>query len=148
MADVNPAAPAPAATALVVPDAEAAKKALMAPAIVLAILAGLMIVLWGVEILAFVTGAFRHSFRFEGVNYWKVARFVGPAVCLFAMALNALILFGAVQMMRLRSWGFAMAAAIVAMIPISSSACCIFTLPVGIWALMVLKRPLVKASFP
>ena len=147
MADVNPAAPAAAAATTVVPDAEAAKKALMAPAIVLAILAGGMIVIFALDAVLFATGAFRHSFRFEGVNYWKLARIVGPAVCLFAMALNALILFGAVQMMRLRRWGLAMAAAILAMIPISSSACCVFTLPVGIWALMVLKRPLVKASF-
>ena len=65
-----------------------------------------------------------------------VAHFVGLIV----------ILIAAIKMKKLESHGFAMTASILAMIPFISPCCCI-GLPVGIWALVILSKPEVKAAF-
>jgi hypothetical protein len=62
------------------------------------------------------------------------------------MQVGAAILFGALKMMRLQSYGWAMAAAILAVIPCLSPCCCL-GIPFGIWALVVLSKPEVKAAF-
>jgi hypothetical protein len=49
-------------------------------------------------------------------------------------------------MQSLRSYGFAFAAAILAMIPCLTP-CCVLGLPFGIWALVVLNKPEVKSQF-
>lgn len=56
------------------------------------------------------------------------------------------ILLGALKMKRLESHGFAMAAAILAALPCISP-CCLLGMPIGIWAIMVLLDPGVKAAF-
>lgn len=66
-------------------------------------------------------------------------------VSLAIVALNAFVLLGAVKMMRLQSYGLAMAACIIAMLP--CQCCCVLGLPFGIWALVVLNKPEVKSSF-
>ncbi len=53
-----------------------------------------------------------------------------------------LILFGAYQMLRLRSYAWAVAAGIVAIV-----SCSLIGLPMGIWALIVLAREDVKGAF-
>ena len=60
-------------------------------------------------------------------------------------ALNAFVLVGAIKMLRLRAYGLAMAACIVAMLP--CQCCCILGLPFGIWGLVVLSKPDVKKAF-
>jgi hypothetical protein len=49
-------------------------------------------------------------------------------------------------MKKLESYGLAMAASIIAMIPCVSP-CCLLGLPIGIWALVVLMKPEVKSAF-
>jgi hypothetical protein len=51
-----------------------------------------------------------------------------------------------VKMKRLESYGLAMTAAIIVMVPYVSP-CCILGLPFGIWALVVLCDSSVKAAF-
>jgi hypothetical protein len=65
---------------------------------------------------------------------------------IFHLILATVILFGALKMKKLESFGFAMAAAIIAMVPCISP-CCLLGLPFGIWALTVLNDPAVKGSF-
>jgi hypothetical protein len=65
---------------------------------------------------------------------------------LFALAMSVLVLIGAMKMQSLRSFGFAFAAAILAMIPCLTP-CCVLGLPFGIWALVVLNKPEVKSQF-
>jgi hypothetical protein len=66
-----------------------------------------------------------------------------PIVCL---VLSPATVMGGIQMARGRTRGFALFGAIVAMVPLSS--CCFLAgIPVGIWALMVLRRPDVQAWF-
>ncbi len=56
------------------------------------------------------------------------------------------IIYAALKMKDLSQWGLAMAASILAMIPCISP-CCIIGLPIGIWCLVVLTKPEVKAAF-
>ena len=48
-------------------------------------------------------------------------------------------------MRSLSGYGLALTGSIAAIIPISG--CCCLTMPVGIWALVVLLNPVVKAGF-
>ncbi len=80
---------------------------------------------------------------------------------LFAGA-YAFTIFGASRMMKLRSWGLALTAAIVTLVNCGGGysaalgvpfgvygggCCCLVGLPVGIWTIVVLARPEVKAAF-
>ena len=68
-----------------------------------------------------------------------VFRVIGILVCIF-------IFYSALKMKKLENYGLCMGASIVAMIPCISP-CCLIGLPIGIWALVVLNKPEVKASF-
>jgi predicted Zn finger-like uncharacterized protein len=61
------------------------------------------------------------------------------------LIMGPLITFGAVKMKQCNSYGLAMTASILAMIPFGN--CCCLGLPFGIWALVVLNKPEVKNSF-
>jgi hypothetical protein len=60
--------------------------------------------------------------------------------------IGIVIAIGAVNMKNLQSYGLAMAASILAMIPCVSPRC-LLGLPFGIWAVVVLGRPEVKTAF-
>jgi len=64
----------------------------------------------------------------------------------FGLILAAVILIGAMKMKKLENYAFAMAAAIIAMVPCFWP-CCLLGLPFGIWALVVLNDGSVKAAF-
>jgi hypothetical protein len=70
---------------------------------------------------------------------------VGIVSCVIGVILSALVLYGALQMKRLRSYGWAMTACILALVPCTSP-CCLVGLPIGIWALVVLLKPEVKSA--
>jgi hypothetical protein len=57
------------------------------------------------------------------------------------------VLLGGVKMLSLSGRGLAITGSVLAMIPCVNSLCCILGLPVGIWALVVLSNPEVKAAF-
>jgi len=65
---------------------------------------------------------------------------------LVAMVVAGLIVYGALKMKKLESYGWAMTATILALVPCVSP-CCLVGLPIGIWALIVLLKPEVKAQF-
>ena len=56
------------------------------------------------------------------------------------------VLFGGIQMLRLKSRGVAIAASIVTMLNIGSC-CCIVGMPIGIWALVILMLTDVAQAF-
>ena len=62
------------------------------------------------------------------------------------LLIAGLIIYASIEMRNLRNWGLAMAASILAMVPCISP-CCIIGLPMGIWSLVVLQRPDIKAAF-
>jgi hypothetical protein len=62
------------------------------------------------------------------------------------LIINALIFFGALKMKGLQSYGLANTASILALIPCCSPCLCV-GIPLGIWSLVVLRKPEVRASF-
>ena len=63
-------------------------------------------------------------------------------IVLFKLVPGLLILFGGYQMLRLRSYAWAVAAAILSIV-----ACSLIGLPMGIWALIILLQPDVRETF-
>jgi hypothetical protein len=72
--------------------------------------------------------------------------FSGVIGGIIVLATSALVIFGALKMRQLQSWGLAMAASIVALVPCFGPCCCV-GIPVGIWCLVVLNKPEVKSAF-
>lgn len=70
----------------------------------------------------------------------------GYILALISLLLAPVVIYGAIQMLKGKKPGLAKAAAIVAMIPISSC-CFLLGIPAGIWALVVMAKPEVKALF-
>jgi hypothetical protein len=66
---------------------------------------------------------------------------------LFFAAMNGLVLFGAIKMLKLQSRTLVMVACIVAMLPITVFCCCVLGLPFGIWGLVVINKPEVRSQF-
>jgi predicted PurR-regulated permease PerM len=62
------------------------------------------------------------------------------------LIINGLAFFGALKMKNLQSYGLAMTAGIVSLIPCCGPCFCL-GIPLGIWALVVLRKPEVRASF-
>ena len=63
----------------------------------------------------------------------------------FTLLLHAAIIYGAYGMLHLRRHSWALGSVILAMLPCGG--CCILSLPVGIWGLVVLNDPIVKNAF-
>jgi hypothetical protein len=88
----------------------------------------------------------------EGFDPQMIMRFaqaggaIGIVLSIVQIAVAALIIAGAAKMMKLQSYGLAMTASILAMVP-CLSACCLIGLPIGIWSLIVLNDPAVKSAF-
>jgi hypothetical protein len=78
------------------------------------------------------------------VEFWEGS--VGAAGSLLEILVAAFIIFAAIRMKELRQYELSVAASIIAMIPCISP-CCILGLPIGIWCLVVLLKPEVKAAF-
>ena len=71
---------------------------------------------------------------------------LGVVGSVLGMAVSVIILYGGLKMMKLKNHGWAIAASILALAPCISP-CCLVGLPIGIWALVVLAKPEVKAAF-
>jgi len=71
---------------------------------------------------------------------------LGMASSVIGLLLAGFIGFAAMKMKNLESWGMAVAASILAMIPCISP-CCLLGLPIGIWSCVVLFDDTVKSSF-
>ena len=73
---------------------------------------------------------------------------MGAIVSLVMIAVGGLIIFGGIQMLKQRTYGLAMTASILTMLPcITCLGCCGVGEGIGIWALIVLMRDDVKRSF-
>jgi hypothetical protein len=71
---------------------------------------------------------------------------IGVVSNIIGILVSGVILLGGLKMKNLESYGLAMTASIIAMIPCFSP-CCLIGLPIGIWALVVLSKPEVKSAF-
>ncbi|MBK7876089.1 MAG: hypothetical protein IPJ77_10095 [Planctomycetes bacterium] len=79
-------------------------------------------------------------------DFMRIMETFGIAFGVLNLISGVLLVLGGLSLMRQKSYGLAMTAAILAMVP-GFSCCCLFSLPVGIWALMLLLKPEVKAAF-
>jgi hypothetical protein len=73
----------------------------------------------------------------------------GPVAAVIQIAfvfVNALIIVGAIQMLRFRAWGLALAASILALVNFGNC-CCVPGFPVGIWSVVVLSLSDVREAF-
>jgi GYF domain 2 len=61
--------------------------------------------------------------------------------------IGGFLIFSGLKMKKLESYGLAMTANILAMIPCFTSCCCVIGIPIGIWGLVVLNKPEVKGAF-
>lgn len=101
------------------------------------------------SLIALIIGTSFYSFiedempdKYEGLlegTFGMGSAFVGLLVAAF-------LIFVSLKMKELKEWGLCIAASILAMIPCISP-CCIVGLPIGIWCLVVLTKPEVKAAF-
>lgn len=130
------------------PPTGAAKDQVNGPGIALLVTGGLNILfsIWG-----FISGAagpqeLPPDAPEQMRQFLEATQRFGPAFNIIPLVLGGLIIFGALKMRNLQSFGLAMAASIIAMIPCLSPCCCI-GIPIGIWALVVLNKPEVKAAF-
>jgi hypothetical protein len=114
---------------------------LMVVSILQVLLGGLMLVLnlIGASIFAMSQAAQNQPFAslFSGT--------LGIINYILIILLGGFVLISAIKMKRLENYGLAMAGSIVAMLPVSC--CCFGGLVFGIWSLIVLSKPEVKAVF-
>jgi hypothetical protein len=76
------------------------------------------------------------------------SRMLGMVWGLLMVAVNSLIIFGGLKMKNFQSYNLAMAAAVLSTIPCCfNGCCCITSMPAGIFALVLLMKPEIKASF-
>jgi hypothetical protein len=80
------------------------------------------------------------------MNMVKGFGVAGIIIGIVALAIGAVIIFGATKMMKLESRGLAMTSAVLAMIPCISP-CCLLGIPFGIWAIVVMNSPEVKSVY-
>ena len=130
---------------------QAARAKVAGPAIGLIIVAAIGIcfqilgILWKLFMGAMAMSQMENDMPLAGMRTFFMGP-VGIALGVFGIVIGVLILIGAVKMKNLQSYGLAMAVTILAMIPCISP-CCILGIPIGIWALIVLLDPNVKAAF-
>src|SRR5688572_2957537 len=70
---------------------------------------------------------------------------LGVVFALLGLVINGAVIYGAMKMRVLQSYPLAMTAAVLSCLPCFP--CCCFSLPIGVWALVVLFDNNVKASF-
>jgi hypothetical protein len=81
----------------------------------------------------------------EQFSHWISGGF-GVTFIVVALLVAGFLIYASLEMRKLSQWGLAVGASVVAMLPCISP-CCLLGLPVGIWSLVVLTKPEIKAAF-
>lgn len=109
------------------------------------IISGLLVILGTIANL--VKGPMRQvpedPARLLGQQTWIVSSTLGAVITIIV---SPLIIYGGMQMLGARKYSMAKLAAILSLIP-CTSLCCVLGIPAGIWALVTLNKPDVKATF-
>jgi len=134
-------------------DREAALRAVKAPAIALKVTAivGLVVVALGLAMNILALAGIH--FGMQQVSDPQMQKMfdslvgsLGIVQDIIGAVVGVVMLKGASKMQLLQNHQFAFVTSILAMVPCVSP-CCLFGLPFGIWALVVLNRPEVKSQF-
>jgi hypothetical protein len=116
---------------------------LIGPAIALLVLSAC----WTLLQLLALPGQFISMTEIDTSEPEGISRLVGQIIGIVAMFITSLIIIvGSIGMLRLRGYGGALTAAIVAAIPICSP-CFILGIPFGVWAIVLLRKPEIKSRF-
>lgn len=98
-------------------------------------------------IAQFINPTRRPFFRSEAEQAgYYIGQYGVVIVAVLTILASPFVIVGAVKMLKTQSLEWAKASAILAVIPFTSC-CCLLGIPVGIWALVVLAKPEVKAFF-
>lgn len=120
------------------------------PATLLMVFAGIGILLQVVGLLFRILGVSLGAMSRDLGGPGGIARMMsgglGVVASILGILIGGFIIYAALQMKGLQNYPMAMAASILSMIPCLSPCCCL-GLPLGIWCLVVLMRPEVKAAF-
>lgn len=117
---------------------------LTTPATILLIVAGLWVAMNFVGLFASPLAFLNENVRSD---VEQMGDFVGNVMSsLFFIASSGFVAYGALKMRKASSYGLSMAAAIVACVPVITPCCCL-GIPFGIWCLVVMNKPEVKAGF-
>jgi hypothetical protein len=142
--------PPPSSFVATTPKLEAAERLVRGPAIFMIVLSVLNILtcLWGLIFgdveaqLAEIPNIPKEYLEF----LHRFAYLLGVPANIVGLTIALICLLGSIQMLKLRSYGLAMATAILMLIPCSNCCCCL-NIGAGIWALVVLSKLEVKSSF-
>ena len=110
-----------------------------APAICLIVLSSVCLAILGLAMMIFVLAAAVGEAD-------DVSSVLNLLMGLVQLGVSLVMLVGAINMLKLRNRGLAMAGAILGMIPVISP-CCILGLPFGIWSVTVMNDPEVQRAF-
>ncbi len=114
--------------------------------IVVGALNALMGLLWIAGLILRVTNVVSSDAMGDAGAAYRVGGYFAEVIYFFNLVASPIILVGAINMLKGRKYTSAKMAAILAMIP-AVSCCFLFGVPVGVWALIVLGKPEVKAFF-
>ncbi|MSU31319.1 MAG: DUF4339 domain-containing protein [Pedosphaera sp.] len=78
--------------------------------------------------------------------YMEFVEKFGVVTNILVLALSLVTVLAGVRMLQLRSYGLVLTGIFLAMMPCLSGCCCL-GIPLGIWALIVIIKPAIKASF-
>lgn len=131
----------------------AALSKVSAPAICLIVAGGLTVAFWLLSIILGLLGMDNMNARAFGANQSpEVQRTMqnmrGPmtvTIRVIGLGIGGFLILGGIKMKRLEGYGVCIAASIVALLP--CPLCCLISLPIGVWSLVVLSSADVKNYF-
>jgi hypothetical protein len=117
------------------------------PATGLIVVGGLGVVwsIFSILLNVFSTGAGMLGSSGDDAGLALLSGGIGIGFAVLSLVFDVLIVLGGLKMKNLQSPGFAVAAAVLAMLP--CGLCCLIGVPIGIWALTVLTDQNVKSQF-
>ncbi|NRD58884.1 hypothetical protein [Corallococcus exiguus] len=136
------------------PSRAKAAQDLSVPSILMLVMAGLTFLYLLVSMVTPTSSAQLENFfdnpdmpqQWKDIVTWMLSPMGRVVTTAPGLVLNGLVAFGGWKMKNLQSYGWAMTAAILCCIPCCGPCSCLSLVP-GIWSLIVLNRPDVKAAF-
>lgn len=126
----------------------AAIERLKLPAIFMYVVCGLSIGYWLLSLVALAAGLQGLMPQMpDPQQQAQSLKALGYVIYVLHILKDAFLIYAFSQVHAGRSYGVAFAGAIISVIPCIGSPCCALGIPFGIWALVVLNDPTVKAAF-
>jgi hypothetical protein len=133
------------------PSTELVRSMIQVPGVLVAVTGGIGVALYAFNLVMRLFGVALTPAGMQGAPEldWVfdfIASGAGAALDVAWLGLSIVVLIGGLQMLQLRRYTFCLCTAILALLPCISPCCCV-GLPAGIWALIILAKPEVRAAF-